>query len=63
MTSSISALAGLLEPGHGYVALVAVASVFVSAWAGIMVGKARKTYGIKCKLSEDKRKIPKRRME
>ena len=44
--SSISKLASLLNPEHGYVVLVAVASGFVIAWGGICVGMARKKYGI-----------------
>lgn len=32
---------------HGYVAAVAVAYTLVLVWGGMLVGKARKAYGVK----------------
>uniref|UniRef100_M4B3X4 Glutathione S-transferase 3, mitochondrial n=1 Tax=Hyaloperonospora arabidopsidis (strain Emoy2) TaxID=559515 RepID=M4B3X4_HYAAE len=35
-----------LQPAHGFVPLLIVGLLFVNVWAGILVGKARKRYGI-----------------
>uniref|UniRef100_A0AAV1V329 Glutathione S-transferase 3, mitochondrial n=1 Tax=Peronospora matthiolae TaxID=2874970 RepID=A0AAV1V329_9STRA len=35
-----------LQPAHGFVPLLIVGLLFVNLWAGILVGKARKRYGI-----------------
>eukprot|EP00611_Tribonema_gayanum_P025667 TRINITY_DN590_c0_g1_i2.p1 TRINITY_DN590_c0_g1~~TRINITY_DN590_c0_g1_i2.p1 ORF type:complete len:149 (-),score=44.00 TRINITY_DN590_c0_g1_i2:380-826(-) len=35
-----------LQPAHGYVAGVAIASVFVNTWAAFGVGAARKKYNV-----------------
>lgn len=42
-----SKLYDILPEHYGYVLLVGAASVFVNAWMGMNVGKARKKYEVK----------------
>ncbi|DBA04044.1 TPA: hypothetical protein N0F65_009391 [Lagenidium giganteum] len=41
-----SEIAVMLQRDHGFVLIVVLLTVFVDQWAGIKVGKARKTYDV-----------------